>query len=56
MALDTLAKQLHQAIGNVTKLRDALVTQSQTIAKERETNATKQTLDQQLLPNKPSGH
>lgn len=49
MALDTLATQLHKAIGNVQMLRKSLVEQSQAIAKEREDNAKKQATEQQLL-------
>ena len=55
MALETTEKLLRSAVSNVQKLRSTLVDQSRQIAKEREANATKQALEQQLLPKPPSG-
>lgn len=55
MALDTLHQKLTKGVSNVQRLQKALIEQSRQIAKEREENATKQTLEQQLLPRPPSG-
>lgn len=54
MALDTLQKKLAQGVSNVKKLQQSLSDLSKQIAKEREVNATKQTVEQQLLPKQPS--
>ena len=55
MALETPQQLLRKAVSNVQTLRKALIDQSTQIAKEREANATKQTLEQQLLPKPPGG-